>query len=408
MSQMLEHPFEADEVMAYLDGELEPQRAAALVAHLDHCVECQALTRQFRQISERMLDFQIEASPVNISNVVRAALDRWKSETETRKFGFQKLRAWRRLLAGPYGWAFAFVAIIAIVVSGISIKNTLHRERADLPLPVRNYIDFAALQPGVSGSGDALKGAGAIGKLSNGLDELEPKSPERVGPMIARTASLSIVPANYEEAGPTLERLATSHGGYVQTLTTQAHTGSSRALSETLRVPVGQLSSFLTELRRLGHVEEESQSNSEVTDEYVDLRARLKNARATEQRLIELLGTRTGKLQDVLDAERELAHVRGEIERMEGQQGVLLHRVDYATVEVQLREQYLEQLGSESFATRARLRNAVVEGFGNLAAGGIYVLVVLLAYGPSVLFWLLLVLTPAWFVWRRYRLTGGR
>jgi hypothetical protein len=110
----------------------------------------------------------------------------------------------------------------------------------------------------------------------------------------------------------------------------------------------------------------------------------------------------------VLDAERELAHVRGEIERMEGQQGVLLHRVDYATVEVQLREQYLEQLGSESFATRAKLRNAVVEGFGNLAAGGIYVLVVLLAFGPSVLFWLLLVLTPAWFVWRRYRLTGGR
>ena len=127
--------------------------------------------------------------------------------------------------------------------------------------------------------------------------------------------------------------------------TAKAQTGSARGLSAALRIPAKQLDGFLADLRKLGHVEEESRRNEEVSAQYVDLQARLKSARATEQRLIELLGTRTGKLSDVLDAERELARVRGEIESMQGQNAVLVHRVSYATVQVELSEEYRERLG---------------------------------------------------------------
>src|ERR1700730_983665 len=99
MSRSLEHAFQADEIMAYLDGELEPRRAASLVSHLDHCAECQALANQFRQVSERMLEFKIEASPASVGNAVFVALDSWKSEskTEPNRSGFRKPGAWRRL-----------------------------------------------------------------------------------------------------------------------------------------------------------------------------------------------------------------------------------------------------------------------------------------------------------------------
>jgi hypothetical protein len=136
------------------------------------------------------------------------------------------------------------------------------------------------------------------------------KAPESVGPMIVQTASLNILATNYDEASVAIEKLAAAHGGYVEKLDAKAQNGNGQELSAALRVPTKQLDGFLADVRKLGHVEEETRSNEEVSDQYVDLQARLKSARATEQRLIELLGTRTGKLQDVLEAERELARVR--------------------------------------------------------------------------------------------------
>jgi hypothetical protein len=221
--------------------------------------------------------------------------------------------------------------------------------------------------------------------------------------MIAQTASLTIVASNYDEASASVDRLAASQGGYVQKLATEDQLAAAREFSATGRVPAAQLGGFLAELRKLGHVEQESRTNEEVTDQYVDLQARLKSARASEQRMLELLATRTGKLEDVLDAERELARIREEIESMEGQRVLLAHRVNYATVEIQLREEYRQKLDSRSTSTATKIWNAAVEGYGNLEDGAIGVLLFLLSYGPAILFWLAVLLVPGWFVWRRFR-----
>jgi hypothetical protein len=221
--------------------------------------------------------------------------------------------------------------------------------------------------------------------------------------MIAQTASLTIVAANYDETSAAIDRLAASRGGYVQKLTSEAPTGASRELCATLRVPAKQLDGLLAELRKLGHVEEESRANDEVTDQYVDLQARLKSSHASEQRLLELLATRTGKLEDVLDAERELARVREEIESMEGQRVLMEHRVDYATVEVQLREEHREKFHSQSSGVTTRLWNATMEGLKNLEESAVGIRLFVLAYGLSILFWSAILLVPIWFVRRRMR-----
>ena len=113
------------------------------------------------------------------------------------------------------------------------------------------------------------------------------------------------------------------------------------------------------------------------------------------------MGTRTGKLSDVLEAERELARVRGEIESMQGENAVLVHRVSYATVQVELSEVYHERLTTDSKGTK--IRNALVEGLTNVEDGAVSLLLFLLAFGPSILFWLAILLVPAWLLWRRFR-----
>lgn len=408
-----QHAFDADEIMAYLDGELEPRRAGALAAHLVSCGECQEMAQGFRAISERMMNFEVEPAPMRISDAVLKA---GKAAGVRLPAGTGQWPWWnrRRLFRKPYAWAFA--CWIALLFSwGLS---TFHRSRGlselvaerttGLSAPPRAFSNSVpkrrlssselALPASQSAeSSDATDQTGAPAPPASG----ELQAPETVGPMIAQTASLSIVATNYDEASAAIERLAAAHGGYVEKLTAKAQTGSARELSSALRIPAKQLDGFLVDLRKLGHVEEESRQNQEVSAQYVDLQARLKSARATEQRLIELLGTRTGKLSDVLDAERELARIRGEIESMQGQNAILVHRVSYATVQVELSEEYRERLSTTS--KRTKIWNALVEGFRNLEDGALAGLIFLLAYGPSTLFWLAILLLPAWLIGRRLR-----
>jgi Domain of unknown function (DUF4349)/Putative zinc-finger len=422
MDRFLQHAFDAEEIMAYLDGELEPQRAAALAAHLVGCGECQEVAQGFRAVSERMMNFEVGSAPVRTSDAV---LEAWKASGATIPAGTAQLKWWnpRRVLARPYAWALACCAAVALFVS-VSIP-TLHRSRIAAELAAQRATGLSApaddkrnantellYEPGPGLTMSARQPAEGQETAAR-TDEWEApaspppppggelQAPESVGPMIAQTASLSIVATNYDEASAAIEKLAAAHGGYVEKLTAKTQTGSARDLSAALRIPAKQLDGFLADLRKLGHVEEESRENEEVSAQYVDLQARLRSARATEQRLIELLGTRTGKLSDVLEAERELARIRREIESMQGQNAILVHRVSYATVQVELSEEYRKRLSATSKGTK--IWNALVEGLGNLEDGAVAALIFLLAFGPSILLWLAVLALPAWLIWRRYR-----
>jgi anti-sigma factor RsiW len=428
MERNAQHAFDAEEVMAYLDGELEPRRAAALAAHLVSCSECQEVAQGFRALSERMLSFEVEHPSAGMSETVRAALDSSNASKKTFPSGSERDKSWnwRRMFARPYVWAFAGLGLVVLLAvasipnllrarhepwldtqraSGLSAPHddmqSLHTEPLLVPKP---GLTMPAIQSAIETSGtDTLVPAPPP---ASGDEQL--KALENVGPMIVQTASLNILATNYDEASAAIEKLAAAHGGYVEKLDSKAQTGNARELSAALRIPIKQLDGFLSEVRKLGHVEEETRSNEEVSDQYVDLQARLKSARATEQRLIELLGTRTGKLQDVLEAERELARIRGEIEGMQGQSAILVHRVNYATVQVEVNEEYRQVLGSGPISTGTKIRNAAVEGFTNLEEGAVALVVFLFAVGPALLFWLAILLVPGWVLWRRFRLRAQR
>ena len=429
MERNAQHAFDAEEVMAYLDGELEARRAAALAAHLVSCSECQEVAQGFRALSERMLSFEVEHPSAGMSETLLAALDPSNSSEKIIPSASErnKLWNWHRMFARPYVWAFAGLGLVALLAV-VSIRSVfrpreaanLAAERAtDLSAPPENGLGrnselLFVPKPGLTmpaspQTPNALPASrGSIPVFSEPApppsDGEELKAPDSVGPMIVQTASLTILATNYDEASAAIEKLAAAHGGYVEKLDSKAQTGNARGISAALRIPTKQLDGFLADVRKLGHVEEETRSNEEVSDQYVDLQARLKSARATEERLIELLGTRTGKLEDVLEAERELARIRGEIEGMQGQSAILVHRVNYATVQVELSEEYRQVLGSGTISTGTKIRNAAVEGFGNLEDGAVALVVFVFAVGPSLLFWLAIFLVPGWFVWKRLRI----
>ncbi len=93
----------------------------------------------------------------------------------------------------------------------------------------------------------------------------------------------------------------------------------------------------------------------DVTKQYFDTDSRLNNARVMEQRLIEILKTKTGKVSDLLKVEKELGRVRAQIEQMQGELKFMDAQVQFATVTITLAEKDMNVPAAFLLKRRAQL-----------------------------------------------------
>jgi hypothetical protein len=222
-------------------------------------------------------------------------------------------------------------------------------------------------------------------------------------PMIARAVSLSIVVRDFTAARSSLDVILARHHGYSAQVGVSTPQNAARVLQASLRIPAAKLTSAVADLKTLGRVESEGQSGEEVTKQHADLVSRLKNSRNTEERFRAILQQRTGNVAEILQVEEGIARVRGDIERMEAEQKALEHRVDFATVDLQLTEDYKAELQVVPPSTATRLRNAAVEGYKGMVEGLMSLALFLLGSGPSLLAWMAILFFPARFMWKRVR-----
>jgi hypothetical protein len=156
--------------------------------------------------------------------------------------------------------------------------------------------------------------------------------------MLIRTGYASVEVDSLDPAIAAVRALAARLGGYIANSIVQSGDEQIRSAQLELRLPADRFDEGIGGLEPVGDVESIEVQAQDVGEEFVDLSARLENARRLEARLIELLATRTGRLEDVLAVERELARVREEIERMEGRLRYLQSRVATSTLNVNVHE----------------------------------------------------------------------
>jgi len=221
--------------------------------------------------------------------------------------------------------------------------------------------------------------------------------------MIARTVSLSIVVKDFALCRSSIDAIVERHHGYPEQLDARTPQNAPRTLAASLRIPAPRLAQAVGDLKALGRVENESQSGEEVTTQHTDLLARLKNSRDTEQRLRAILQQRAGNVAEVLQVEEEIARVRGDIERMEGEQKSLEHRVEFAAVELEATEEYQAPFDSPAASVSTRMHNAFVAGYHHASETVFGVVLFLAEYGPAFLIWILILALPGVLLWRRYR-----
>ena len=156
--------------------------------------------------------------------------------------------------------------------------------------------------------------------------------------MVIRTADVSIEVDSLEPAVARVRELAARFGGYVANTDITTGKAQLRKADLEVKIPAQRFDESLSGLSPIGNVETVSVEAEDVGEQFVDVSARMENARRLERRLIDLLATRTGKLKDVLDVEQTLARVREEIERYEGRIRFLRAHTATSTLSVSLHE----------------------------------------------------------------------
>jgi hypothetical protein len=406
------HPIEPEELMAYLDGELSKDRAEATAAHLSECGDCRGFVSELRGVSQACKAWDIGSSDLRVPPALSAAL-----EENIGKQGRISIAhgSWRDIFRqrGPsVAWIGALAAIALFAYFGSvnlrgrnpngafsQVGQTMNDESGS----DRDHLPSPAAGPVARQQFEGIEQFAKLNKAPKVDFGDKITSPTVSGPMIVRTAGITLITREFDKARSGLETILKRHRGYVGELKVGGASGTGRSLTATLRVPVDQLDATLIEMKTLGRVEWESQNGEDVASQYVDLEARLANARNTERRLTDLLKEQTGKLSDVLAVEKEHARVRGEIEQMEAERKTMSNQASFATLNTTITEDYKAQLQVVPPSTSTRLSNAAVEGYKSMVDGIVGLVLFLLEDGPTLLLWGAVLFFPARLVWKRVR-----
>jgi Domain of unknown function (DUF4349) len=192
---------------------------------------------------------------------------------------------------------------------------------------------------GGEAAGSAELGAGGGGsKASDG--PVSSSAVPQVGPQIVKTASLSlgIAHGSFDDKAGEAHAIADAYGGFV--VESFASQGSDKRIAEgslVLRIPAESYDAALSRLRGLGKVQHIEESGQDVSGEFVDLNARLRQLRAVEAQLLELL-QRADDVPAALAVQNQLSQVQLDLEQARGRLQYLENRVAFATISVSMHE----------------------------------------------------------------------
>jgi hypothetical protein len=201
-----------------------------------------------------------------------------------------------------------------------------------------------AASGGTGGGGDVAEGSAEAspgGGGSKASDRAVSSSAvPQVGPQVVKTASLrlGIAHGSFEDKVGEAHAVADSYAGFV--VESFASQGSGKRIAEgslVLRIPAESYDSALSRLRELGKVESLEESGQDVSKEFVDLNARIRQLRAVEAQLLELL-QRADDVPAALAVQNQLSQVQLDLEQARGRLQYLDNRVAFATISMSMHE----------------------------------------------------------------------
>jgi Domain of unknown function (DUF4349)/Putative zinc-finger len=381
---------------ADLHGELSDKERDALHAHLVDCAACRKTHQEIKTMNKILEETlaQEKADPAFEQRMLAGFRSRAPQRSGLVKLVVDLMRLRATQIA----------AVAAVLLGLVQIGRMITGEPVTAPRESERYVgeQFAAQPSQVPASRAAESGAlaksdeVAAGRSRNlPLKEPPPPAPaeskaeERAGAEVERTivtgsniptvaeeaaqasvqetapalanrklirnATVELEVVGFDNAVQKITAFANEEHGYVATTDSEKQANGKLKGQIVVKVLPENLDRFLQRIRSLGELKNQTLDTEDVTKAYFDTDARLKNAHVMEQRLIDMLKTKTGKVSDLLQVEKELGRVREEIEKMQGELKYWDSQVQFATVTISLTEKDMEEPAAFLLKERAQL-----------------------------------------------------
>jgi hypothetical protein len=229
-------------------------------------------------------------------------------------------------------------------------RSTLQRDYKELPATVAP-ANTAQIETAAAETGREAEATNYAAEPSSA----EPPASELANRKLIRNATVELEIVSFDDAVQKITALANEERGYVATTNSHKQANGKLRGQVIVKVLPENLDAFLQKIRGLGEVKNQTLGSEDVTKAYFDTDARLKNAHVMEERLIEMLKTKTGKVSDLLQVEKELGRVREDIEKMQGELKYWDSQVQFATVTISLAEKDMEEPAAFLIKERSQL-----------------------------------------------------
>lgn len=220
-----------------------------------------------------------------------------------------------------------------------------------------------------------------FGGKSQGLPETQVSDRK-----IVKNGSLSLLVKKVEDAASVVASIAEQSEGFVQSSNVYEGVSGSKSGSITIRVPSLYFDETVAELKKIAvEVQRESSDARDVTEQFIDLEARLKNLRAEESQYQEIM-KRAVTIENTLSVASRLYDVRGRIEQVEGQLQYLSDETDMSLITISLTEEADAKVFGFRWRPLVSAKFALYSMLGALA-GSFDVILALVIYIPVVALW---------------------
>src|SRR5688572_17815947 len=196
---------------------------------------------------------------------------------------------------------------------------------------------------------------------------------------IIKNGSLRVTVDNVSNSLDRISAIAKDRDGFVQSSSASEREDGKHDGQVTIRVPVVHFEAAMADVKALAKVVNyESATGQDVTEQYTDLQAQLRNAKAQEEEYLRIM-KKAETVEDILKVQERLGYVRGQIESLEGRIKYLENQTSLSTITVSLTEEVLVQAPTKEFrpgsVVREALQTLIVLG-QNIVSASIWIAIV--------------------------------
>ena len=246
---------------------------------------------------------------------------------------------------------FLFGTVILVVIYALVVMGSWQTKPNPQPMPYQNEMSLDCDGDACGGMMEASRQLGSpeakssvpVGMPNSGMmnsDSISSDTPTTIDQKVIKIGNLSLRVDNVDWSVGEITKVVNGLDGLVVSSDFARNGKGMKRGTITVRVPAVKFDESFTKLKQLGGtVVSESVSGQDVTEQVIDIEARIKNKLAEEAAYANILKVQAQKVSDILEVTQALNNVRGEIESLQGQLKYLNSQVDMSTITITLSEE---------------------------------------------------------------------